>query len=224
MAFEELKDLNENLSLTANLRDAFRHNELLNAQYKSVNIVVAGKRFALLPKALYNAEDAETLFYINQPRLDNEIILQTSTTTTSEIVFLFAMDKAAYRLILEHYPAAEIHSQLCLLHNCFSATTHKKHSSRRLFLSFRTHAMDVFAYDERGDLLLLNSFAVTHLHDTIYFILYLWKLLEFDQEEDVLMLYGIIEEREQLLTVLKNYIQQISFMVPETNLDFKALI
>ena len=224
LAYDQIDDLDENLSITANLRAAFRHSEILAATYQKVNIIVTGKRFALLPKVFYKKEDIDTLFYFNQPRQDNETILQSLSNVSSEIVFLFGIDKAAYRLILEYYPDAEFYSQFCLLNDCFGMTAQKGQDCNRLFLSFRSGGIDAFAYDERGDLLLLNSFAVNHLQDTIYFILYLWKLLEFDQEEDLLLFYGVVKEKEQLLDVLKNYIQQISFMVPETNLDFKALL
>ena len=146
LAFDQLTDLDENLSLTANLRAAFRHSEVLSATYHKVNIIVTGKRFALLPKALFKPEDTDTLFYFNQPKQDNEVILHSYSDTTSEIVFLFGMDKAAYRLILEYYPGAEFHLQHCLLNGCFGVAAQKGQDCNRLFLSFRSGGIEAVAY------------------------------------------------------------------------------
>ena len=60
--------------------------------------------------------------------------------------------------------------------------------------------------------------------DRIYYLLYIWKQLGFDQERDELHLTGILADKENLVTELRKFILQVFIMNPETNIDIQALL
>ncbi len=215
-------DVEENLSLAANLRKTLKSNDFLNHSYGAVNVIITGKRFTLLPESLFAETDKETIFYYNLPHRDNESIL-FNKDTRNDAVFLFGTDSAAHHLLLEHFPNACFYSQLYLLHTSFTATRHDD-ESKRMYVALHAEGIDVLAYDKHGELELLNVFETSHVDDKIYYLLHIWQTLEFDQQNDVLHLYGDMPEKEKMMDVLKKYISHISFLQTETNLDFKALL
>ncbi len=58
------RKVEESLSLTANLKQTFREIEWLKHPYRRVNILMADKRFTLVPLEFFEDEQTETLFII----------------------------------------------------------------------------------------------------------------------------------------------------------------
>ena len=92
-----------------------------------------------------------------------------------------------------------------------------------MYASVRKDGIDIYCF-ERGHLLLANSFECTHTEDRIYYLLYVWKQLEFNQERDELHLTGILPEKDVLMNELKKFILQVFIMNPATNIDMQALL
>ena len=56
-----------------------------------------------------------------------------------------------------------------------------------------------------------------------YYLLYLWKTLDFDQERDEMHLTGYLADKERLLPELQKFIRQVFIMNPASNLDLQAI-
>ena len=91
-----------------------------------------------------------------------------------------------------------------------------------MYAHLRKDAVDVYGY-ERGRLLLANSFECRTTPDRIYYLLYIWKQLGFEQERDELHLTGDLNDKELLLPELRKFIRQVFIMNPATNLDLQAI-
>ena len=92
-----------------------------------------------------------------------------------------------------------------------------------MYATFRKDTIDIYCF-ERGHLLLANSFSCTHTEDSIYYLLYVWKQMEFNQERDELHLTGILSDKEILMNELKKFILQVFIMNPASNIDIQALL
>ncbi len=68
------KEVEASLSLTANLKQAFRELDFLNHTYKRVNILMADKRFTLIPLELFEDDQSEMIFYHNHTPKENETV------------------------------------------------------------------------------------------------------------------------------------------------------
>lgn len=214
------RKVEESLSLTANLKQTFREVESLNRPYRRVNILMADKRFTLVPMEFFEDEQTEILFYHNHPKRENEVV-QYNILRKNNAVVLFSMDKSARSFLREQYPDAKFYSQASAFIEHFSAKS-RLGNCRKMYAHLRKNATDLYCYD-RNRLLLANSFECKQTADRVYYLLYIWKQLGFEQERDELHLTGDLSDKEALLTELRKFIRQVFVMNPATNLDLQAI-
>lgn len=212
--------VDESLSLTANVKQAFKAVEWLSLPYRRVNLLIAGKRFTFLPLEFFEDEQAETVFYHNFPKQENESVLY-NILHKNNIVILFGMDKSARNFLHDQYPEAHFYAQASPFIEYFSAKS-KLGNNRKMYIHLKNKETDIYAF-ERGRLLLGNSFPCHAPSDSIYYTLYVWKQLGFDQERDELHLTGQLNEKERLLSELRKYIRQVFITTPATHLDLQAI-
>lgn len=214
------RKIDDSLSLTANLKQMFREVEWLSRPYRRINILMADKRFTFIPLEFFEDEQAETVFYHNHPKRENELI-HYNILHKNNIVVLFGMDKSACTFLCEQHPNLKFYSQSSSFITFF-ATRSRLGNNRKMYAHLRKEAIDVYSY-ERGHLLLANSFKCNTTPDRVYYLLYLWKRLAFEQERDELHLTGILPDKEQLLPELRKFIRQVFIMNPATNLDLQSI-
>lgn len=213
-------EVDETLSLTANLKRTFRELEWLSHPYRRVNVLMADKRFTFIPLEFFEDEQAETVFYHNHVKRENEQI-QYNILHKNNIVILFGMDKSACTFLCEQLPNVKFYSQSSPLIEFFAAKS-RLGNSRKMYVHLRKDAVDIYCF-ERGHLLLANSFGCTTTADRIYYLLYIWKKIGFKQDRDELHLTGALSNKEQLLSELRKFIRQVFVMNPAANLDLQAV-
>ena len=104
------KEIDASLSLTANLKAVFHESDFLNHPYKRVNIMMASKRFTIVPLDLFEEEQAELLFYHNHQKRENETVLY-NILRKNNVAVIFGIDKSAQIFLNEQYPEARFYSQ-----------------------------------------------------------------------------------------------------------------
>lgn len=213
------REVNESLSLTANLKQAFREVEWLSLPYRRVNVLMADRRYTFVPLEFFEDEQAEQLFYYNHPERENEQVRYN--ILRNNIVVLFGMDKSACSFLEEQYASVKFYSQSTPCISYFAAKS-RLGNSRKMYAHLRKADVDIYCY-ERGRLLFANSFACTNTADRVYYLLYIWKQLGFEQERDELHLAGCLCEKEQLLSELRRFVRQVFIMNPVENIDFQAI-
>ncbi|MBQ8443701.1 MAG: DUF3822 family protein [Bacteroides sp.] len=209
--------VNVSCSMTANLKKMLQAKEELKHPYGQINILIDTPRFTSVPFDLFEDEETEALFYHNFPERENETIL-CNILGKSNIALLFGMDKHAHQLLGEQFPNARIFACVCPLIEYFTQKS-RESNQRRLYAYFQAHQMTVFAFD-KGKLLLVNTFNCKQTSDQIYYILYVWQQLGFNQEKDQLLLTGKMENKEELLTELNKFLRQVTPLPMQDNLPF----
>ena len=131
------------------------------------------------------------------------------------------MDRSACTFLREQYPHVKFYSQSSPFIEFFAAKS-RLGNSRKIYAHLRKDAVDIYGF-ERGRLLLANSFGCDTTADRIYYLLYIWKKLGFEQERDELHLTGTLSNKEQLLPELRKFIRQVFIMNPAANLDLQAI-
>lgn len=213
--------IDASLSLMANLKQAVRELDFLNYTYKRVHILWVGKRFTLVPLAVFEDDQAEVLFGYNHASRDNEIILY-NVLKRHNLVVVFGMDRSAHAMLSEQYPHARFYSQISAMSEYCSVRS-RAGSDKKIYASVRSNAIDLCCY-ERGGLLLANSFECKETEDRIYYLLHVWKQLELDQERDELYLTGAINGQEAWIETLRKYIQEVVVMPPQTAAEMQNLL
>jgi len=205
------KKTKENLSMAANVKEVIKENDFLKHTYKRVNIMTITKRFTLIPFELFEDEQAETIFYHNHTRNENEVILY-NILRNANVVVVFAIDKSAHQQLLDQFPRAHFYCQTSSLAEYFSGRS-RLGNSLKMYAYQRKSSVDVLCYD-RGRILLINNFKCTETADVIYYLLYMWKQLDFNQERDELHLTGDLRDKETLVKGLKQFVRQLFVINP----------
>ncbi len=214
------REVDESFSLTANLKQTFRELAWLERPFRRVNVLMADKRFTFIPLEFFEDEQTEIIFYHNHPKRENETV-QYNILHKNSTVVLFGMDKSACSFLREQYPDVKFYSQASPFIEFFSSKS-RLGNNRKMYAHLRKDAVDVYGY-ERGRLLLANSFECRSTPDRVYYLLYIWKQLGFEQERDELHLTGDLNDKELLLPELRKFIRQVFIMNPATNLDLQAI-
>lgn len=199
--------VNESLSLTANLKQAIDELEWLGYTYQAVNIVTVTHRYTLVPMDFFEDEQVEAIFYHNFKPMDNEAVLY-QILHKSNAVLLFGIDKAFLTLLQEQFPQAQIQVQAAPLVEYLS--TRNRLEKHRQLLCYANEEQITIAAMERRSLLLCNSFTCHCTADRLYYLLYTWKQLGFDQLQDELLLVDNTAASEELKQELSRYIQQVT--------------
>ncbi|WP_455673542.1 DUF3822 family protein [Phocaeicola sp.] len=208
--------VNASYSMTANIKEMLAATEALKHPYKRINILVDTSRFTPVPFELFEDEQMDALFYHNFPKNNNEIVL-CNVLGKSNVVVLFAMDKHAHQLLVEHFPTARFFSTASPLTEYFAQKS-RLGNSRKLYAHIRKHLLEVFCYD-KGKLLLINSFACKQTSDRVYYLLYIWQQLGYSQERDELQLTGKPDNKDELLAELRKYLRQVFVINPKAEFN-----
>ena len=198
--------VNVSYSMTANLKKMIQAKEELRHPYGQTNILIDTQRFTSIPFDLFEDEQTDALFYHNFQPKDNETIL-CNILEKSNIALLFGMDKHAHQLLGEQFPRANIFACVCPLIEHFIQKS-RESNVRNLYVHFLPNRMNVLAFD-KGKLLLINTFHCKQTSDQVYYILYVWQQLGFNQEKDQLYLTGKTGVSEELLTELTKFLRQV---------------
>lgn len=214
------KETKENLSMATNVKEVVKENEFFKHSYKRVNVMVETRRFTLIPFDLFEDEMAETVFYHNHAKQDNEIILY-NILKKANIVMIFAIDKSVYQQFLDLFTDTHFYCQASALVEYFSGRS-KQGNSLKMFAYLHKNTVNVMCY-ERGRLLLINEFKCNETADIIYYLLYIWKQLDFNQERDELHLTGTFNDKEALTTGLKRFVRQLFIINPNSEFSLNGL-
>ena len=125
----------ETLSLTANLKELLKKREELNHPFRQVKVITANKRYTFVPLALFDDEQAESIFYYNHPRQENETV-QYNILPKSDIVVIFAMDKSVCQCLQEQYADVQFFSHITPLVEYFSGRS-RLGNSRKVYANIR---------------------------------------------------------------------------------------
>ncbi|MCR4764920.1 MAG: DUF3822 family protein [Bacteroidaceae bacterium] len=198
--------VDESLSFTANLKQAIEELEWLSYKYKAVNIELATQRFTLVPLDFFEEEHAETLFYQNFQKVDNEVV-EYNVLQKNNAVVVYGIDKVLLALIYHTFPEAHLKVQAAALIDRLSLLNRKTEQKQMLCVVGKD-CMTIVVM-EGHHLLYGNSFHCTHTTDRMYYALYVWKLLGLDQTADEMLLACNTTDSEEIKMELEKYISNI---------------
>lgn len=211
--------VDESLPLAANLRRAFEEKEELSRSYRRVNVLVATHRFTLMPLELFEDELSEEVLYFNHPRRPHEEV-GYNILHSNNLVVLFGMDRSVSSFLRERHPEVHLYAQVSPLLDLFAKKSHLG-NTRKMYVHVRREYMDVFCY-EQGHLLLGNSYACTEDENRLYYLLYVWNTLGFDQQRDEVHLCGRVGGGDAWVGELKQFVRQVCVMAPVGGMDFQG--
>jgi hypothetical protein len=196
------------ISMAANLREAFKDSEMLNAGYVKAQVLL-DTPILLIPIDEFKEEDLEIQYHHAFMGHDNDVIL-SSVLPDLNAVAVFSINKDLKLVIDDHFGDVRFQPTV------FSVWNHMHHRSftgihHKLYGYFHDKKLDIFCFD-KNRIKYANTFDVTHSKDAAYFLLYVWKQLHLDVHQDELYISGNLIERDELVSMLKIYVQKVFFI------------
>lgn len=227
LIFSEEKSLFE---LEKELKLFIEKHNIQNATFSEVAVIHQNDLFTLIPKALFNKNDARDYLKFNIKVLANDHIVYDEITP--------------YELINAYVPFVNINNYIYDLFGEFEFT-HKssiliqsllnnhKDKETVCYVDVSKQQLDITLISKKN-LLYFNSFTYYTKEDFIYYLLFAVEQLKLDPDTIKVKLFGTIEENDALHSICNKYIKNISISVPENmklllhgqdndSIDFSAL-
>ena len=208
-------DVKNGISMAANLREAFRTIPLLADSYQRVMIMVDAP-VLMVPVDLYQEQDKEMLYSHSYPSHKQNLVLSNVLPDLNSVA-LFDINRDQKVVIDDHYPQAQY---VCCMVPVWRHLHQRSFTGIRskLFGYFHDQRLEVFSF-QQNRFKFCNSFDAQHMHDSLYFLLYVWRQLNLQQEHDELHLAGDIPEKEQLLDELRKYLKRAYIINPTADFN-----
>ena len=201
--------------MAANLREAFKTSGLLLAldgDLGSESRTPLRTRVALdtdvmmVPIEQFDEKDMADMYsYAFHDNSQDALCYDVLPDLNSVAVFNVNRD---LRLVLsDHYPDVQL---LPAMEPVWRHLHQRSFTGRRqkLYAYFHEKRMEVFAF-RQNRFKFCNSFEAPRANDAIYFVLYVWKQLQLQQEQDELHLVGEIPDEQAMTDSLHRYLQNV---------------
>lgn len=198
------------ISMAANLREAFKTADLPTKDYDRA-IVMVDAEVLMVPIDLFNETDEETIYLHSFPDKKGEVVFHNVLPNLNAVA-VSSINRDLRMVILDRLPEARF---VCAVSPVWRYLHQRSFTGPRnkLFGYFHDSHLDIFSFSQNR-FKFCNSFATVNNHDAVYFLLYVWQQLQFDQNHDEIHIVGDIPDREALLEGLHKYIQRAYIINP----------
>ncbi len=186
----------------AALKEFFYAHEFLAWEYRKVYVVVDTPVYTLVPDVAYQPGKEEELLSFVHADPPGKALSYLLPEEAAYVVFGLDPEIHAFcsRSFIQPVFIPAVAPLLCLW----------KRQSRvslpaRMQVVVASNRMDVGVL-RQGRLLVANSFAITGVEDCVYYILYVWRQAQLDQQQDQLFLSGEFTLCQSILQTLHVYI------------------
>lgn len=207
------------MSVAANLRQAFQEVELLQKGFTRAQVMM-GSPVMLIPTDEFERDQVALLYQHTMGEAKGDTVV-SNVIPSLNAVAVYSLSKDLRTVIEDHFADVK-YAHLCIpvwnnLHR--RSFTGQR---RKLYGYFHEKRVEVFAF-QQNRFRFHNSFAVTKMQDAVYFLLYVWKELGLDQQKDELHLVGSLPDRDRLLEILRQYVQNAFVVNPSAEFNRAAV-
>jgi hypothetical protein len=201
---------------TVGLGEIISKDDFLSKHYKKVSLVTPSEKSTLVPAALFDESKRDEYFKYNQINSIDYTVL-TNHITDPDIFLLFCLPNEALDLLKIKFPGS------IPLHQLKSLFYHIKLHRRTLgsnyvHIHFEKEYINLIIFDQNA-LKFCNTFHYKDLSDIQYFVLYVFKKMNINQEE-VVFLSGMTKYNGGIVKDFSKYIGNIKFAEPTGNFTF----
>jgi hypothetical protein len=202
--YKELIAENQTDAFSA-FKEAFFDNDFFSLPFRRVWIMHHTPLFAFIPNSIYKNETRKDFldFLFSEQQ---EITLNRVVSSTG-INVIYQIPEAIYNFFTRSFANPEfIHYSVPII-AYFSDKIQKAHFCR-MTVNLQGRGLDIFCFSEKT-FLMGNYFPCSNVPEALYYILFVWKQLQFNQLNDYLYVAGNSSFKEELITQLTPYLQNI---------------
>lgn len=201
-------EVKNGISMAANLREAIGSKAL--PEVSSTQILIDAP-VLLVPIDLFDEKQKETLYYHSFPNTQGAMGkgVLSYVIPSLNCVAVYAVNSDLMQVINDHYPQAQYIP---------AAAPVWRHLHQRSFTGVRAKLyvymhdrhLDVFCF-QQNRFKFHNTFQATSINDITFYILYVWKQLNMQQDHDEL---HILNGNEELIANLSKYLKRAYVINP----------
>ena len=213
-----------NMSMAANLREALK-----GAGLKQMGIVRAmvmvDAPVLLIPVEAFEEQKMVEMYNHSFPRKEQEQVLYNVVPDLNAVA-VFAISKDLNTVFDDNFANVSYTIALSpvwrhLHHRSFTGARNK------LYGYFHDKKLDIFSF-QQNRFKFYNQFEASRPHDSLYFLLYVWKQLQLSSEHDELHLVGDFfaselpsaqSEQKWLVDELRRYLQNVYVINPSAEFN-----
>jgi hypothetical protein len=198
------------VSMAANLREAFKTSELLRQASRKVRLLIDSP-VLMVPVELFSEDDMKAMYNHAFPRHEHHVVLYNVIPDLNTVA-VFSVNKDLKLVVDDHFSDVHLIAAISpvwrhLHQRSYTGARHK------LYGYFHDKRLEVFSFHQNR-FKFCNSFEASKGHDSLYFLLYVWKQLQLQPEYDELHIVGDIPEEEWMISELRKYIQKAYVINP----------
>lgn len=204
------------VSLAANLRGAFKTEEMLRQPPEKAKVLVDSPSL-LIPIEEYREADNDLLYFHSFPDTVGATVVSNVLPDLNAVV-LFALNRDLKLVVEDHFKDT---IYVCLMRSVWDYLHSRSFigNRRKLYGYFHDNGiLELFSF-ERNRFVFCNKYDARRMKDAVYFILFVWKQLALDQLRDELFLVGDLPDKDNLLTALRMYVSEVIVINPTATFD-----
>ncbi|MDR1526151.1 MAG: DUF3822 family protein [Dysgonamonadaceae bacterium] len=183
-------------------QDAFFKHDFFTYPFRKILILNHTPVFTYIPNLLFEEKDKEAYIQFLFTNVSGKILHQT--LSYPEMTILHSMPEKVYDFLQRSFPEASIvHYTVPFIEWC--RETGLPADGNRMIIFREKDGIDVLCFSRR-QLLLCNHFDCESAGDAVYYALYVYKQLKFNQLKDFVYL---VKAEDELEKKLNKYIQNI---------------
>ena len=203
-----------------NVESVFRSQDLLDKNFKSVNITHVNNLSALVPKPLFDPNHLRNYIKYSSKTYKNDYIVYDEIEN-HDMFNVFIPFVNINNFFLEKYGSFEYkHFSSILIENLLN--TYKFSERAHLFVDLHSNHFEIVAI-ANNKLALYNSFEYQTKEDFIYYILFTAEQLNFNPEKFELVLSGTITKGDAFYEIAYKYVRNISLLENRSKYSFSTL-
>ena len=195
----------KNQSALANFKELFFTNEFLALPYKKVQIMSYSSRFTCMPSVIYDDESKDKILDFNFTKREQRCLSQQ--LSRPELHIIYDMSEEMYEFSHRSFANPQFIHHISPLISFF-LTKSRMGNANKLIVNLQKDSLDVLCFQESG-LTLVNNFQCNDVEDAIYYVLYIWKQMKLNQLKDEIIVTGLPEGKEPMMSRLREYIKNI---------------
>jgi hypothetical protein len=199
------------VSMAANLRKALK----IIAMAPRVRVLI-DSQVLMVPIEQFDEQTMEQLHHHAFPHDDQDVILYNVLPDLNAVA-VFNINRDLKQVVDDNFSEVRFITAISpvwrhLHQRSFTGTRFK------LYGYFHESRLEVFSF-QQNRFKFCNSFEANRTKDAIFFLLYVWKQLQYDNNYDELHLVGDIPDEEQLVEELKQYLPKVYVINPSADFN-----
>lgn len=190
------------------LLNSFDENIFFKYKYKVVKIIIESERSTLLPEGLFSKENINKIYNYNfEDSEDLKIYYNKLKTANSYIIY--SANKEVINKLNSVFTNYIIYNQATPFIENTLIENKNKLLYPKIFINSSLNFYDILIV-EKNEITLHNTYTYKSIDDFVFYAMNIFEQHNLNPENIKLEIMGLIDEKSDLLKLLKKYIKKIS--------------